>query len=41
MMQTRFGFTEKRIAGNVHRYRLSDGRWMVFNANGTVTWSES
>jgi len=41
IMLTRFGFTEKRIAGNVHRYRLSDGRWMVFNANGTVTWSES
>jgi len=40
-MHTRFGFLEKRITANAHRYKLSDGRWMNFNNNGSVTWSEN
>jgi len=38
-LNTRFGFTDKHIASNKIRLKLSDGNWLDLNNNGTVTWS--
>jgi len=41
LLQTRFGFTERRITSTAQRLKLSDGNWLNLNSNGTVTWASN